>query len=436
MESDDDMHDANDLASAEEEDDYYSGGEEEVDDYNYSYDEAEDEDEENIEDFEFMANESDDVPVSRLQKNYTVLTDEDIRQRQEEDITRISTVLLISRDAACILLRRYKWSVNDVHEEWFSDEERVRKAVGILEKPLVQFSNAKEVTCGICFENYSLERICTAVCGHPFCDSCWKAYISTSINDGPGCLTLRCPDPSCGAAIGQDMINMLAPDGDKEKYCRYLLRSYVEDSRKSRQKASVDLHQMQSVHLEKLSEVQTQPESQMKFIIEAWQQIVECRKVLKWTYAYGYYLPEHEHTKKQFFEYLQGEAEAGLERLHQCAEKELQNYLNAEGPSKDFNDFRTKLAGLTSVTRNYFENLVRALENGLSDVDPRGSCSKMTSSKNVAGSSKAKGGRAKGSSRTGALSRNTDDSSSWACDQCTFMNARSSTKCHMCHYHR
>jgi hypothetical protein len=42
-----------------------------------------------------------------------------------------------------------------------------------------------------------------------------------------------------------------------------------------------------------------------------------------------------------------GEAESGLERLHQCAEKELQVYLNAEGPSKDFNEFRTKLAGLT-----------------------------------------------------------------------------------------
>lgn len=42
-----------------------------------------------------------------------------------------------------------------------------------------------------------------------------------------------------------------------------------------------------------------------------------------------------------------GEAEAGLERLHQCAEKELQTYLNAAGPTKDFNDFRTKLAGLT-----------------------------------------------------------------------------------------
>ena len=42
-----------------------------------------------------------------------------------------------------------------------------------------------------------------------------------------------------------------------------------------------------------------------------------------------------------------GEAESGLERLHQCTEKELQVYLDAETPMKDFNDFRTKLAGLT-----------------------------------------------------------------------------------------
>ena len=107
------------------------------------------------------------------------------------------------------------------------------------------------------------------------------------------------------------------------------------------------------------------------FICFVCPQIVECRRVLKWTYAYGYYLPEHEHAKRQFFEYVQGrsflpiqcqivqsscvlinavytgEAESGLERLHQCAEKELQIYLNAEGPSKDFNEFRTKLAGLT-----------------------------------------------------------------------------------------
>ncbi|KAL0451964.1 UNVERIFIED_CONTAM: putative E3 ubiquitin-protein ligase ARI8 [Sesamum latifolium] len=168
--------------------------------------------------------------------------------------------------------------------------------------------------------------------------------------------------------------------------------------------------------LEKLSEVQSQPESQLKFIIEAWQQIVECRRVLKWTYAYG-------------------EAEAGLERLHQCAEKEFLNYLNSDGPSKDFNDFRTKLAGLTSVTKNYFENLVRELENGLADVDSQAACSK-TSSKNVAGSSKEKGGRGNGSSKIAIPIRNADDSGNWACDQCAYLNVRSATACNMCHHGR
>jgi hypothetical protein len=45
-------------------------------------------------------------------------------------------------------------------------------------------------------------------------------------------------------------------------------------------------------------------------------QIVECRRVLKWTYAYGYYLPEHEHAKRQFFEYLQGSHFPKLEGRH------------------------------------------------------------------------------------------------------------------------
>jgi len=58
--------------------------------------------------------------------------------------------------------------------------------------------------------------------------------MGTSIGDGPGCLMLRCPDPSCGAAVGEDMISKLSLEEDKEKYSRYLVRSYIEDNRKVR----------------------------------------------------------------------------------------------------------------------------------------------------------------------------------------------------------
>ncbi|KAK9673513.1 hypothetical protein RND81_12G172000 [Saponaria officinalis] len=586
MESEDDMHDANDVESLE---DFYSG---DSDGGGGGGGDA---------DYEFVDNESDDdyedFTSHRNQQNYTILSEADIRQCQEDDIMKISTVLSISHVEASILLRHYSWSVSKVHDEWFADEEKVRRIVGLLERPVVGFSNAREMTCGICFEDFPRSMMSSAACGHPFCNSCWAGYIGTAINDGPGCLTLRCPDPSCDATVGQDMINKVASKEDMEKYARYFLRSYIEDNRKakwcpapgcdyavdfvvgsgnydvscrcshsfcwncteeahrpvdcgtvskwimknsaesenmnwilanskpcpkckrpieknqgcmhitctppckfefcwlclgawtdhgertggfyacnryetarqegvydeaekrremaknslerythyyerwatnqsSRQKALADLQQMQNVHLEKLSDIQCQPESQLKFIIEAWLQIVECRRVLKWTYAYGYYLPEHEHAKRQFFEYLQGEAEAGLERLHQCAEKELQVYLNAEGPLKDFNEFRTKLAGLTSVTRNYFENLVRALENGLSDVDTHGATSRTTSSKSLGGS-RSRSGKTKGTtSKSSSSSRNVDDTTHWSCEHCTFANVKSTTVCQMCHNRR
>ncbi|XP_062226031.1 probable E3 ubiquitin-protein ligase ARI8 [Phragmites australis] len=584
MDSEDDMHDASDSAA----DDFYSGGEAGLaasDDGDADYD--------------FADRDSDDsaeLLSHRQQQNYSILSEPDIKQRQEDDINRVSTVLSISKSEACVLLRNYNWSVSKVHDEWFADEERVRKVVGLPEKR-IGMPNDREVTCGICFESCPRASMSAAACRHPFCGTCWRGYISTAINDGPGCLMLRCPDPSCAAAVGQDMINSLADDEDKEKYGRYLRRSYIEDNRKtkwcpapgceyavefvigsgsydvncncsygfcwncteeahrpvdcatvskwilknsaesenmnwilanskpcpkckrpieknqgcmhitctppckfefcwlclgpwsehgertggfyacnryeaarqegaydeserrremaknslerythyyerwaanqsSRAKALGDLRSLQNDKLEKLSDIQSQPESQLKFIIEAWLQIVECRRVLKWTYAYGFYLPEHEHAKRQFFEYLQGEAESGLERLHQCAEKELQVYLEAESPSKDFNDFRTKLAGLTSVTRNYFENLVRALETGLNDVGPstsHGACSKSTTSKGLGGKSKSGKNRASStSSKSGISSRGVDDSNIWTCDQCTYVNPKSARACQAC----
>ncbi|KAJ4974464.1 hypothetical protein NE237_007638 [Protea cynaroides] len=472
----------------------------------------------------------DDTPQQQRQK-YRSLSEVDISFRQDEDITKISTVLSLSRSWSSILLCHYNWSVNEVHEEWFADEEKVRKAVGLLEKAVIEIpENIKEISCGICLENHHLDGMASPVCGHLFCVGCWSSYINTSIiNDGIGCLMLRCPDPSCTAAIDQDMINRLASEEDKEKYSGFFVRSYVEWNKKikwcpapgcgyavelvvrsnesydvtcrcsysfcwncseethrpvdcsavarwilknnveteentnwiiaytkscpkckrpiekdlgcmhmtcrvpckfefcwlclaawsghgracnsfavasndeteriqkkakmavekythyyerwasnqsSRQKALADLHQMQTTQIETLTAKQSVNVLQLGFIIEAWLQIIECRRVLKWTYAYGYYLPEDEAAKKQFFEYLQGQAEWGLERLHYCAEKELNVYLVCEGRIPGFDEFREKLVRLTDVTRTYFENLVKALENGLSDVHSHGDCSK------------------------------------------------------------
>lgn len=35
-----------------------------------------------------------------------------------------------------------------MHDAWFADEDVVRKSVGFLDKPVVEFSNAREVSLG------------------------------------------------------------------------------------------------------------------------------------------------------------------------------------------------------------------------------------------------------------------------------------------------
>lgn len=37
-------------------------------------------------------------------------------------------------------------NVSKVHDEWFADEEKVRRTVGLLEKPVIDCRNVKEVS--------------------------------------------------------------------------------------------------------------------------------------------------------------------------------------------------------------------------------------------------------------------------------------------------
>lgn len=455
--------------------------------------------------------------------NFTILSESDIKRLQEDDITHISTLLSISRVAACLLLYHFDWSVTKVHEGWFDAEEKVRKATGLLHEPRVCFLDSEFLTCEICFDTFSSKIIKSAGCNHPYCIYCWKEYINTKINEGPHkCLTLKCPNPSCDVAIDGDMIHQIASEPNKEKYDKFLIQSYVEKNKKmkwcpgpgckfvvvfepngvsnklditclcyhnfcwncgedahspldcetvkrwvekldpeapnrtwiltytkpcpkckipieknegcmemkckcgfqfcwlclrdrsqcgnegcnqisdrevnillennkektKRNEATEDvsrythyferwafnefarkkaLENMRAKNIQWLGVLFGKPEYDFEFINEAWQQVVECRRVLKWTYAYGYYIPENEKAKKEFFEYTQGEAEATLERFHHYMEENMYKFLIAKTEGW-FTDFHLKLTDLTDATKNYFGRLVRALENGLADV--------------------------------------------------------------------
>ena len=79
--------------------------------------------------------------------NYTILSEEDILQRQNETITVVSELLYLSKVDARILLRHFNWSVGKISDEWFANEEKVRMDVGLLENPInVEFRPSEEET--------------------------------------------------------------------------------------------------------------------------------------------------------------------------------------------------------------------------------------------------------------------------------------------------
>ncbi|PIA38597.1 hypothetical protein AQUCO_02700070v1 [Aquilegia coerulea] len=455
------------------------------------------------------------------EKNYTVLSEYDLRQRQEDYMTEVSNLLCVSKAVALILLREYNWSVNKLHEAWFANEEQVRNKVGLIEKKPPIINGNTIMACKIC---YKRETVYDAGCGiHSFCSLCLKNYITKSIvNDGAGCLNLRCPDPSCSVPIDQDLIKKVVSAKDNLTYFRYLVRSYFEGNsniklcpaanctyaveykykvvscsrsncdvtcvcthsfcwkcmeeahspvdcgtaakwiskrreetetmnwilakckpcpeckepldstdikkicsaascnrmtckcgfvycwlchsrwkdtlhicqielgadqiKRKRAKSLMDrytdyysrqwaanesirecakknLQELQAVYMEKLKNVQGMTSSQLSFITEAWQLIIESRCVLKWTYADRYYLPGGE-MKSQLSEYLQSEAESCLERLQHCAE-EFNVHHHSNGYGLDFNVFCEKLSNLTNVTQDLFMKLVQELENNV-----------------------------------------------------------------------
>ena len=172
---------------------------------------------------------------SKAKQSYVLLKESDIQQRQENEITEVSNVLFISKAAATVLLLHYNWRVCDVQDEWFADEERIRKKVGLFEKPvflLPKKLKKVELTCSICYENFRVSMMVWVSCGHPFCRDCWEKYVSVAIKDGVGCLTLRYLEPHCNAVVDRDSIDLFAKKDDKERYSQYLIRSYIESNKK------------------------------------------------------------------------------------------------------------------------------------------------------------------------------------------------------------
>jgi ariadne-1 len=197
------------------------------------------------------------------------------------------------------------------------------------------------------------------------------------IEKSTGCSHMRCPSP-CGHEFCWICLGNWHEHMSGTYQCnRYVVE--VADARRHQARASLDryLHYYErwaaheasrQIARENMFELEStlaacagsdEARTQIGFLMDAYTQILEGRRMLRWTYAYGFYA---DGVKLNLLECLQGEAEASLERLHGFAELERNSIeMDLDGGATYFKN----LASLTKQTAKYFENMADAFQTDL-----------------------------------------------------------------------
>jgi len=96
--------------------------------------------------------------------------------------------------------------------------------------------------------------------------------------------------------------------------------------------------------------------SDVEFLKAANEQLVECRRVLKYTYVFAYSLDPRHSMQRECFEYHQEMPERFTENLSELSEKPL-----AEMD-------RTDVVNQTRVVDRFVKNILKYVEDGMEDV--------------------------------------------------------------------
>ncbi|CEP03701.1 hypothetical protein PBRA_003308 [Plasmodiophora brassicae] len=137
-----------------------------------------------------------------------------------------------------------------------------------------------------------------------------------------------------------------------QKYMFYFTRfdnhqKSIQFARKTRQDAEARMQLLRDIQGTNYQDVQ--------FVLNAVNAVVACRRVLMWTYAYGFYLQGT--SEKDIFEQHQERLEKFTELLHGLSEKPIEELLE--------NKTRAEIVNYTRVVLRYRDNVIKAIETGL-----------------------------------------------------------------------
>ncbi|CAO2838897.1 unnamed protein product [Amaranthus hypochondriacus] len=222
--------------------------------------------------------------------------------------------------------------------------------------------------CAHSFEaNDRYKRVQCASCNHQFCKTCLSSWLEQGFWEADQ-FTHICPNGK-----GKQVINF--DDEERQKRAEEFNKKYQNfhtqwmNHDMGLQAAYEEIQNLKNGPLLRaVADKQGIDKTEMSFVTDAWEQIVDCKRFFKWACVFEFYLTDSDNPRLYLFHYLLRRGEVVLERLYQQAGN-LSIYSIMEQSSPQFLDFRHVLQQKTSVACNFFKNMVWALGNNHSDLN-------------------------------------------------------------------
>lgn len=192
-------------------------------------------------------------------------------------------------------------------------------------------------------KNHGCNHMHCSFCKFEFCWLCLGKWSDHGQSTG-GYYACNKFDPAQAGKKDTDVSNAKR---ELDKYIHYYTRYQAHDlagkfAAKQREEAEVKMTQLQRANLGLGAANNSWIDVQ--FIMDTVEQLIECRRVLKFTYAYAYSMEDG--PRKTLFEYNQGMLENNTEKLSELSEMKL-----------DKAD-RTQTVNYTKVTAQFLKSLL------------------------------------------------------------------------------
>jgi ariadne-1 len=188
-------------------------------------------------------------------------------------------------------------------------------------------------------------------CKYEFCWICMGDWHEHGSNTG-GYYKCNKFDPN-NSNPSEDQSDAAKAKRELDRYLHYYKRYHAHSEAQKFAKKQLKETEARMILLQESSE--NAKWSDVEFLKAANEQLVECRRVLKYTYAFAYYMSPSAMMQKERFEHHQEMLERFTENLSELSEKPL-----------DQMD-RTDVVNQTRVVDRFMKNILKYVEEGMDD---------------------------------------------------------------------